>query len=442
MHATRIEHPTRVAQWVSAPTAREARHVPFGAAGAETRRPWHRVGLAVLLALAAGLTLCASAAAGDWPVWRGPDRTGISDETAWRKDWSGAPPETLWEVQVGKGFSTVSVVGDRVYTMGNDGGVDTVWCLSADDGKPVWRHRYPCKPHDYAGPRCTPTVDGDRVYTLSNRGHLFCLDAATGKVTWLVEVSKRLRAKPPRWGFACSPLVLGDRLIVDVGPVAALEKTTGKILWTAGSDEAGYASPMAFEHGGKTRLASFNKNGPIVVDAAEGTVLARARWKTEWDVNAVTPIIQGDTLFYSSGYNTGAAVFKFTGDGLEQVWRNRNMRNHANNCVLWKGHLYGFDGQVNAGALTCIDYETGEKRWSEPTLKAGGLMLADGVLVCMVASGDCALVKASPEACTLLGRKNLFTRKDTCWTHPVLAGGRIYCRSHSGRLACLGVGKK
>jgi len=395
-----------------------------------------------LLALAASLALCTTATAGDWPAWRGPDRTGISAETGWRTNWAQTPPEVLWQIDVGKGFSTVSVVGNRVYTMGNEGGTDTVWCLSADDGKALWRHRYPCKPHQYEGPRCTPTVDGDRVYTLSNRGQLFCLDAASGQVKWLVEVSKELRAKPPQWGFACSPLVLGDHLIIDVGPVAALDKMTGKVLWTGGTDEAGYASPMPFEHGGKTLLASFNAHGPIVVAADDGKVLAHERWKTSYDVNAATPIIKGDTLFYSSGYGVGAAVFKFTGDGLEQVWKNRNMRNHANNCVLLDGSLYGFDGQVNAGPLTCINYETGEKRWSEPTLKAGGLMLADGILICMVASGECVLVKASPEACTVLGRKSLFTQKDTCWTHPVLANGRIWCRSHSGHLACLDVSKK
>jgi len=403
--------------------------------------PRMRSGAALLVAGAFGFLLCDPATAGDWPAWRGPERTGISTESGWRTNWAETPPEVLWQVQVGEGFSTVSVVGDRVYTMGNTGGVDTVWCLSAEDGKPVWRHRYRCKPHQYKGPRCTPTLDGDRVYTLSNRGHLFCLDAGTGKVRWQVEVPRRLRAKPPQWGFACSPLVLGDRLIIDVGPIAALDKMTGEVLWKSGADEAGYASPMPFEHGGGTLLASFNAHGPIVVEADGSKVLARERWKTAYDVNAVTPIIHGNTMFISSGYNTGAAVFKITDDGLEQVWKNRNMRNHANNCVLWKGCLYGFDGQVNAGALTCIDYATGKKRWSEPTLKAGGLMLARNVLICMVASGECVLVEASPETCTILGRMKLFTKKDTCWTHPVLANGRIWCRSHKGHLACLDVRK-
>jgi len=284
-------------------------------------------------------------------------------------------------------------------------------------------------------------VDGDRVYTLSNRGHLFCLGAADGKVRWAVDVPRQLGAKPPQWGFACSPLVLGDRLIIDVGPLVALEKMTGRVVWKTGEDTAGYASPYAFEHGGKTLIASFNASGPIVVEAEGGALVARERWKTSYDVNAVTPIVKDDTLFYSSGYNVGAAVFKLADGALQQVWRNKNMRNHSNNCVLWNGYLYGFDGQVNEGPLTCIDYATGEKRWSEPTIRAGGLMLADGKLICMSADGACVLVEASPDACNILGRKELFQKKDTNWTHPILANGRIWCRSHKGDLVCLDVRK-
>jgi outer membrane protein assembly factor BamB len=396
-------------------------------------------------ALLAGVLVLASAGAagaGDWPSWRGPESTGISAESGWLSEWPADGPPVLWEAKIGKGFSTVSVADGRAYTMGNENEVDSVWCIGAEDGKLQWQHRYPCKPHQYEGPRCTPTVDGDRVYTLSNRGHLFCLGAADGKVKWFVEVTDTVGVKPPQWGFACSPLVRGDHLIIDVGTIVALEKMTGKVVWKSGSDPAGYGSPYPFEHGGKTLLASFNAHGPIVVEADGGKVVARERWKTAWDVNAVTPIVKGDTLFYSSGYNVGAAVFKLAGGSLQEVWRNKNMRNHANNCVLRNGYLYGFDGQVNEGPLTCIAYDTGEKRWSEPTLRAGGLMLADGKLILMSAAGECAVVEASPEACKILGRKKLFEKKDTCWTHPVLANGLIYCRSHKGDLACLDVRKK
>ena len=379
--------------------------------------------------------LGAEAAAGDWPAWRGPDRTGISAETGWRTDWAANPPKTLWTAKVGEGFSAVSVSKGRLYTMGNSSDTDTVWCLDAATGEVVWKHSYPCKPHDYKGPRCTPTVDGDAVYTLSNRGNLLRLDAAKGAVTWEVDVGKAVGAKPPQWGFACSPLVLGARLIIDVGPLVALNKADGKVVWKSGSDEAGYASPIALDVGGKTLLASFNGYGPVVAAAADGKVLGRHRWETSYGVNATTPIIDGNTLFISSGYNRGAALFEVSESGLKVLWENKHMRNHANNCVLWKGFLYGFDGQVNEGRLTCIDLKTGDKKWSESSLRAGGLMMADGKLLLMNSKGEAAVVEASPDGFKELGRIAVLT--GTCWTQPILAGGLLYCRNHPGDLVCL-----
>jgi outer membrane protein assembly factor BamB len=392
------------------------------------------------VAAALVLALALPALADDWPQWRGPERTGISKETGWKADWSAGAPKVVWEADVGLGFSAVSVVGKHVFTMGNKDGKDIVSCLDADTGKPVWQHSYPCKPHDYPGSRCTPTVDGDSVYTLSNQGDLFCLNKADGKVKWGDSMQTVLGVKPPQWGFACSPLILGDKCIIDVGPVVALNKADGKVLWKAGDATAGYASPYAFTHGGKTLIASFNEHGPIVVGADDGAVIAATRWETSYGVNAVTPIVQGDTIFISSGYNSGAALFKLEGGDLKQVWRNKEMRNHANNCVLWNGHLYGFDGQVNEGRLKCIVLETGEEKWAERTVKAGALMLADGKLVCQSSNGDVVIVEASPDGYKELGRAPVLDK--TCWTTPILSGGRIYARNNNGRLVCLDVSGK
>jgi len=390
------------------------------------------------LALAAGATAraAAPAAATDWPAWRGADRTGISRETGWRTDWS-ATPRTLWRAEVGEGYSSVSVAQGRAYTMGNTNGNDTVWCFDAESGRVVWKQSYPCKPHDYPGSRCSPTVDGGLVYTLSNQGHLNCFAADTGKVVWQANVPRQFSARAPQWGFACSPLVLGDLLIVDVGPILALKKATGELAWKGGTDMAGYASPVAFQVGADTLLASFNANGPIVVSAADGKVLGRSEWKTSYDVNAVTPIVVGNTFFISSGYGKGAAVFEVAADGLKTVWQNKNMRNHANNCVLWNGHLYGFDGQVNEGALTCIEYKTGEKKWSERGVRAGALMLADGKLICMSSKGEIVAAEPAPDAYKELGRAKVLD--GTCWTMPVLSGGRLYVRNHPGLVLCLDV---
>jgi outer membrane protein assembly factor BamB len=395
--------------------------------------------LAGSLALAAATAARGDAAGSqtDWFQWRGPNRTGISTETGWRTNWTQEAPKTIWKASVGIGYSSMSVAKGKVYTMGNADGKDTVWCFDATDGKVVWQQSYACGDVDHPGPRCTPTVDGKTVYTLSQAGDLCSFDADTGKVNWNVNVTRQFGARKPQWGFACSPLVLGTHLIVDVGPILALDKATGRPAWRGGTDPAGYASPYAFKLGGATCIASFNESGPIVVSAADGKVLGRSPWKTSYGVNAVTPIVEGGTMFISSGYDRGAAVFEMAPSGLKTVWENKNMRNHANNCVLWNGFLYGLDGQVDQGNLTCIEYKTGEKKWSEGSVKAGALILADGKLICMSSRGELVAAEASPEKFKELGRTKVLG--GTCWTAPVLSGGRIYCRNHPGELLCLDV---
>jgi outer membrane protein assembly factor BamB len=399
-----------------------------------------RRGLVLSCIATLGLVLASAAAvasAADWPQWRGPDRTGISAETGWRTDLAANAPKVLWKKNVGQGYSSFSVVGGKVFTMGNADGNDTVFCLDAATGNEVWKQSYPCGEVDYPGTRATPTIDGNRLYVMSQEGDLVCLETDTGKVVWQLKVTKQFGVRKPQWGFACSPLVLGDALIINIGPIVSLKKADGKVIWKGGSSAPAYGSPFAFKVGQDTLIAGFNASGPLVVSAADGKVVGKSEWKTEYDVNAVTPIVVGNTFFISSGYNRGAAVFEITPAGLKTVWENKNMRNHANNCVLVGGALYGFDGQVNEGALACIDYKTGEKKWSEKSVKAGALMVADGKLLCMSSKGELVIAEASPAGFKEIARTKVLG--GTCWTTPILSGGRIFCRNHNGDVVCLDV---
>ena len=394
-------------------------------------------------ALLAGLAGLRPAAAADWPQWRGPTRDGISAETGWAAAWPAGGPRQLWKFSAGTGCSSVSVSQGRVYTMGNRAETDTVYALDEKTGAVLWQHSYACKldPNLFeGGPAATPTVDGDRVYTLSRSGHLFCLRADTGKVLWAKNLTGDLGGKRPTWGYAGSPIVLENRLILDVGAsgaaTMALDKLTGQVLWKNGQEPAGYGTLRPFPCQGQTGLASFNGAGLAVRAAQDGKALAFFPWKTSYDVNAATPIVAGDKIFISSGYNRGAALLKISAGGLKALWENKNMRNHFNSCVLWQGHLYGFDEST----LTCLDFATGAARWQQDGLGKGALMLADGKLIIQAEKGDLVVAEAAPGAYRELARAKVLGGR--CWVVPVLANGAVYCKNNNGELVRLDVSGK
>ena len=403
----------------------------------------------MLLTLALPIT-CAAAPPqrqpAHWPQWRGPNRDGVSTESLWQTKWPPAGPEVLWEADLGLGYSSVSVVAGRIYTMGNVDSNDIVWCLNADTGSQVWKHTYPNRRGSYPGPRATPTVDGDLVFTLSQSGKLFCLSAADGAVHWQADV-KDFGAKQTKtrvqWGFTGSPLVWRDLVILDVGKVLAFDRDKGTLRWQCGQTEAACSSPMAVELGEKTYVTSFNPDGLMLVDTAGGKELTRYQWPDpHGGLKVTTPIVTGDRIFISTCKNDDgqdtAGLFEINQDGLKLLAKNSNIGTHVTTCVLWQGHLYGFDGYLNTkGRLMCLDFNTLQVKWAQDGLKVGSLMIADGKLIIMCGDGNLICAEASPE-----GFKRLAVAKvldGTCWTPPVLANGRIYCRNHAGKLICLDV---
>ena len=388
-----------------------------------------------LVPVVLGLACVASPAAGastDWPQWRGPKRTGVSAETGWLTTWPPDGPKVLWRAEVGLGYSSLAVAAGRLYTLGNHSGTDYVYCFDAQSGRPIWKHSYPCREGAHKGPRATPTVDGGRVYTCSREGHVFCLDARTGDVVWAKNAARETGAKVPEWGFAGSPLLEGNAVIVNVGAAgAALDKANGTLVWSTGPQASGYSSPFAFSLDGQRRVAVFAATALVVLNPADGKSLWQFPWKTSYNANAVTPIVSGRMVFISSGYEVGCALVKIGTD--KPVWRNRLMRTHFNSCVLLKGYLYGFDETT----LKCLSGPTGEVQWSKKRLGKGSLMVADDKLIILGDSGVLAIAEATHEAYRELARAKVI--RGLTWTVPVLSGGRIYVRSHPGHLVCLDV---
>lgn len=375
---------------------------------------------------------------GNWPGWRGPNRDGISTESQWMASLPKEGPKQLWKFSLGPGCASVSVSLCRVYAMGNKKDFDIVYCIDPETGIDLWKHTYQCPldPDSFeGGPAATPTVDAKRVYTLSRQGHLFCLDALSGDVKWSYEAQKEWGANRPGWGFSGSPLVEKDLLIVNADLVLSLDKRTGEVIWRTDPLGADYSSPVAFDLGEKRCLAIFCTKGLVILNVEDGAELCSLPWKTAWDVNATTPIIEGDKIFVSSGYKVGGGVIQVAEANAHLVWENKNMRNHFNSCVLWKENLYGFDETT----LTSMNFATGSVNWSQDGLGKGSLTLADGKLIILSEQGELVITQASRQGYKEVSRAQVLDGR--CWVVPVLANGRLYCKNNQGTLVCLDLRK-
>jgi len=392
--------------------------------------------------LVAVLLFAVGSLAEDWPRWRGPDLNGVSKEKGWTTDWPKEGPPLLWRANVSTGFSSVAVAQGRLFTLGNSNETETVWCLDAATGGLCWRHTYACSSdpvYHEGGPGATPTVEGDRVYTLGKRGHLFCLEAATGQVIWQSNLTNEVGTAKPRWGFAGSPLVEGDLLILNAGAAgAALDKRTGQPVWTSGTNAPGYATPVPFTAHGRRGAALLAGKALVGVRIQDGRQLWRHPWETKWDINVADPILVEGRLFLSS-FDRGAALLEVGGDRPQVVWQTREMANHFNSCVLLGGFLYGVHGNTDQAYrdLRCLDAASGEVKWKYEGLGLGSLMAADGKLIVLSDKGELVIAEATPSGFKPLARAQVLGGK--CWTVPVLANGRIYCRNAAGALICLDV---
>ena len=394
--------------------------------------------IAIALLFAYGCFSMASAE--DWTRWRGPNLDGISRETHWIAEWPQAGPKILWSCDVGTGFSSIVVQGERAYTMGHVDENDVVYCLDVNDGHTLWTHEYktPLDDRDFeGGPTSTPTVDGDRLYVLSRAGDLFCLDNQNGSLSWQSQVAEAAVVRVPGWGFSAPPLVVGDKLVLNVGESGTvLNKHDGRILWSSADKECGYASPVLMTSASKPTVVFASARAFIGVDLETGEQLWSERWLTSFNCNAADPIVHDSRMFVSSAYNRGAALFEFQNEKPKLVWKTKDMQNQLHSSLLYNEHLYGIDGDMEVGArLKCMEWSTGKVVWSVDNLRPGGLSIADGKLILLTEAGELLIAPATPDGFSPVARGQVLQGK--CWTVPVLANGRVYCRSIQGQVACV-----
>jgi outer membrane protein assembly factor BamB len=390
----------------------------------------------------------ALAGAGYWPQWRGPNRDGVSTETGLLKDWAAGGPPLFWKAKgLGEGFSTVSVVSNRVYTIGDRKDSSFVTALNAEDGAPVWSAKLG-KPGDlggYKGPRGAPTVDGELLYAIGQFGDLVCLESGTGKERWRKDFGKDFGGNSPNWGFAESPLVDGDKVVVTPGgsrgAVVALNKENGAVVWQSKdfTDRAHYSSLIIAGIGGVRQYIQLTAESVAGVAADDGRLLWRARRRGEVAV-IPTPIYHDGFVYVTSGYGMGCNLFKVTANQgkfrAAEAYANKVMVNHHGGVIKVGDHLYGYS---DSKGWTCQDFKTGEARWQEKQkLGKGCLAYADGhfYLRAEDRAGTIALIEASPAGYKEHGRFNPPDRSnEQSWPHPVVTGGRLYIREQDALIA-------
>ena len=369
----------------------------------------------------------------DWPNWRGPKYDGISTEKL-PSDLPKSLP-VAWNTEVGTGFCTVSVQGERVVTMGNIQEKDTIWCLNVTNGRVLWRHVYDCPldPLYYeGGPGSTPTIFNGAVYSLSKKGHVFCLDLQTGKVVWERDLVKDHDFKLPEWNFAGSPFIYQDSIILSVGRQAvALSLKDGVTQWMPSKETAGYATMVPFKGDEHLYLSAKSLMGISLKNGASEWAYP---WKTSRDVNAADPVSLGNNrLIVSSSIGTSLLDLS-SGKPIEQ-WKQRNLRWYFNPGVVIGKHIYSIHGTTHRPTeLVCTELKTGKMVWSQEGYGSGGLVAA-GNDVIVFDKGTLTIFEASPEEFKLRLRQTVM--KGKCWTSPVLADQRIYCRNATGTLICL-----
>jgi outer membrane protein assembly factor BamB len=374
-------------------------------------------------------------AEGEWPQWRGPNRDGISKETGLLKQWPSQGPPMEWKTSgAGQGYSSMSVSDGRLFTMGARGDREFIVAFDVKTGKSLWvtAHGSRFKNDRGDGPRGTPTVEGDRLYALGGNGDLSCLETRTGKSVWTVNLLEKFGGSNAHWGLSESPLIVGERILVNAGgpnaSIVALNKKDGSVIWKSQSDRAGYSSAMLLDLGGISQAIFFTASRTLGVDVRDGRLLWDYAKVANGTANIATPIIRDNRVFVSSDYGTGCALLELkpSSNGIEaqEIYFNRDMKNHHSSSILIGDTLYGFSSAI----LTAMHFDDGKLLWKDRSVGKGSLVYADGHLYCFSENGVVGLVEASPEAYREKGRFSIKQDSLPTWSHPIIAGGHLYLR--------------
>ena len=377
-----------------------------------------------------GRTAAAKSSGQDWPGWLGPNRDGKSPDTGLLKQWPEGGPTLAWKVNdIGKGYSSVAVVGGTIYVTGDTATGLSIHALDLD-GKRKWSVQHsPPWTGSSPGSRATPTIDGGHLYLLSGTGVVGCYDAQTGQRRWMAD-AQQFGGRPGTWGYAESVLIWQNLAIFKPGGarcIVALDKTTGKPVWTSQGFAAGpeYGSCIAVDWQGTPLVVTGTRAGIVCVNGQNGSLLWANPFSANNVANCPTPAFSDGYVFWANGYRKGGVCLKLAAGGKAgEAWTTPDMDCHHGGYVIHEGYIYGNNGQ----GYTCLDLKTGEKKWQERAVGKGSLCWADGMLYLFgEKGGEAALATCSPEKLEIRGRVKV-EGEGPSWAHPVVIGGRLYLR--------------
>ena len=366
----------------------------------------------------------------EWPGFRGPRRDGAARGVRIKTDWSASPPTQMWRRKIGPGWSSFAVSGDLLYTQEQRGEEEVVACYNATNGQPVWSHRDKARFFESvggAGPRGTPTLHNGRVYAFGATGILNALDAATGKVLWSRNVQSETNTAVPFWGFASSPLVIGDAVIVAAsGNLVAYDAATGNQKWVGPKAGGSYSSPHLVTVGGVPQVLLIGENRLVSVSPADGKEI----WEHQWSGNfIVQPAYVSDNEILITSQENGARSLgvarEANGWTVKARWTSNGLKPYFNDFVVHKGHAFGFDGRI----LSCIDLKDGQRKWKGGRYGNGQLVLLpdQDLLLVLSEEGELALVGATPDQFSEVAKVPGLQGKT--WNHPALVGDLLLVRN-------------
>jgi outer membrane protein assembly factor BamB len=370
-----------------------------------------------------------------WTNFRGPNRDGQYREMEVLTNWPAQGLSPMWKQPIGLGYASFVVADGRAYTIEQRRGQEFVTAYDVASGREQWRQGWTALYSDSTGdgPRSTPTWDEGRIYALGATGELRCLDSKSGAVIWGKNILTDNQAQNLSWAMAASPLIVDDKVIVLPGgtgnkSVVAYNKMNGAPVWKTLNDTQAYVSPMLATLGGRRQIIVVSSSRVVGLAPENGALLWNYPWDTDMGINVSQPIVvSGNRFFISSGYGKGAALVEVSGSGnslsARTIWENNNMKNKFNSSVVYEGHAYGLD----EGILTCVDVNTGERKWKGGRYGYGQVLLASGHLIIMADTGELVLVRATPQQHSEVARFQALQGKT--WNYPAIAGGKLLVRN-------------